>query len=131
MAGITTIQDKLGELEAGASLADILGGDDLAETWVDDLNQLAIATGMTVDEMNGLLSEIGLTANVETTDVKQTNSIPTTIERARQVGFYDYTVTRPGSNGEDDITTTYQRPLIETWTEEGSPVKVEQTIQVP
>jgi hypothetical protein len=38
--------------------------------WASSLNEMAMATGMSVDEMNSLLSSMGVDAKVETTYVK-------------------------------------------------------------
>jgi hypothetical protein len=32
----------------------------MGETWIDSLNEMAYATGMSVDEMNSLLNELGV-----------------------------------------------------------------------
>lgn len=129
LEGLETIQSKLGELEAGASLADILGGEEMANEWVDNLNQLAIATGMTVEDMNALLSEVGMTAEVTETDIEQTDSMPTTVEKFRQNGNYTVTNHIVNTDGtEEDRTASY--PIIEKWTEEGSPVEVTKHVKV-
>lgn len=65
----------MGELADGQEVGDILG-----ENWVEALNQMAIATGMSVDEMNGLLNKMGVQAEVTTTSVPQTMDVPTYTE---------------------------------------------------
>jgi hypothetical protein len=34
--------------------------DGTGKSWIDSLNQMAYATGMSVDEMNSLLNELGV-----------------------------------------------------------------------
>lgn len=45
--------------------------------WVAALNRMALTTGMSVDDMNGLLGSLGVQAKVETTYVKQPMEVPT------------------------------------------------------
>jgi len=60
-----TIQNSMADLAAGASLQDVLGGPGGVEAFVEQLNAYAAATGMTADEMQNMLSSIGVTANVQ------------------------------------------------------------------
>ena len=48
--------------------------------WVAALNRMALTTGMSVQEMNGLLGSLGVQAKVETTYVEQPMEVPTYIE---------------------------------------------------
>lgn len=75
MQGLENLKSKMGELADGQEVGDILG-----ENWVEALNQMAIATGMSVDEMNGLLNKMGVQAEVTTTSVPQTMEVPTYTE---------------------------------------------------
>lgn len=79
--GITSLQEAIrnGSLEAGQDVADIL--DSTGESWVGSLNQMAIATGMSVEEMNSLLNQLGVQAEVTTTDVPQKMKVPMYEER--------------------------------------------------
>ena len=74
--GITSLQEAIrnGSLEAGQNVADIL--DSTGQSWVDSLNQMALATGMSVDEMNSLLNQLGVQAEVTTTNVPQKMNVP-------------------------------------------------------
>ena len=74
--GITSLQEAIrnGSLEAGENVAGIL--DSTGQSWVESLNQMAIATGMSVDEMNSLLNQLGVQAEVTTTNVPQTMNVP-------------------------------------------------------
>lgn len=72
--GIDTIQNHLNDLLSGKKdLSDIIDTD----SFVSSLNQLALTTGMTVDEMNDTLSSIGVQAKVETVSVPKTIKVPT------------------------------------------------------
>lgn len=72
LEGLNTLSDsiKANAVEVGDSLSDIFGNDELASDWVNKLNDLALATGMTVDEMNSLLGSVGMKANVKITEKK-------------------------------------------------------------
>lgn len=69
LAGIEDI--KNGITTAGA----VMDGE-----WVAALNRMALTTGMSVQEMNGLLGSLGVQAKVETTYVEQPMEVPTYIE---------------------------------------------------
>ena len=56
----------------------VLGaGGEMDAEWVAALNRMALATGMSVDDMNSLLGSLGVQAKVETTYVKQPMEVPT------------------------------------------------------
>lgn len=74
--------------------------DNYGKDWVSALNEMAYATGMTVDEMNATLNEMGVDVEVVSKPVKQETSVPeyTTIEEpipADQV---------PGQNKDKTLT---------------------------
>lgn len=71
LTGIDQLKGKLGELEVGQDVASILGDD-----WVTALNEMALATGMSVDQMNGLLGQLGVQTKVETKTVDQEMEVP-------------------------------------------------------
>lgn len=52
--------------------------------WINALNEMAKATGMSVEEMNAMLNELGVDVNVTSTPIKQKTKVPeyTTIEEA-------------------------------------------------
>lgn len=66
MQGITDIQNRT-----------ITAGEAMDANWVAALNRMALTTGMSVDEMNGLLGSLGVQAQVTTTYVKQPMEVPT------------------------------------------------------
>lgn len=72
MSGITELQNSLNSLSVGDDIYEKLGGDD----WVSALNEMAAATGMSVDEMNSLLNSMGVDAEVVTDYAKQTTKVP-------------------------------------------------------
>ena len=76
MSGITELQNSLDGLTLGDNVYEKLGGDN----WVAALNEMAIATGMSVDQMNSLLNSMGVQAEVEVKSVKQKMTVPTYTE---------------------------------------------------
>ena len=70
--GITELQNSLDELKVGDNIYEKLGGDD----WVNALNKMAEATGMSVEEMNSLLNSMGVDAEVVTDYATQTTMVP-------------------------------------------------------
>lgn len=99
--------------------------DGMGDGWINGLNQMAMATGMSVNDMNSLLSQLGVTADVKTTNVKQEVETPTYDESWEQVGEKTFTYT--DSNG-DPVTTT--RPVIRRYSVPGPMVKSEGYVQV-
>ena len=76
LAGIDAI--KNGVIGAGGAMD--------AE-WVAALNRMALTTGMSVEEMNGLLGSLGVQAKVETTYVKQPMEVPTYTDHYEAVDY--------------------------------------------
>ena len=59
----------------------VIGADQaMSDDWVAALNRMALATGMSVEQMNGLLGSLGVQAKVETTYVPQRMQVPTYTE---------------------------------------------------
>lgn len=119
LEGLEALKGKIGELEDGADVGDLLG-----ENWVDSLNQMAIATGMSVEEMNGLLNEMGVQAEVTTTSVPQTMDVPTYDEVVEPTTV---TVTNTDSEGNKTQET---RHAWKHYTVPGEPKTVEGYVQV-
>lgn len=86
MAGITTLQESLNGLSPGQDVTEMLGGD-----WVNALNQMAIATGMSVEQMNAMLNQLGVQAEVTTTNVPQVMEVPayTEIKEPKAITRYE------------------------------------------
>ena len=72
MSGIDALQNSLDGVGMGDDVYEQLGGDD----WVTALNEMAMATGMTVDQMNELLNEMGVETDVTTTVKDVTTQVP-------------------------------------------------------
>lgn len=71
--GMTAILDNITALTNGTmTLSEALSTVDLDEdSWVESLNQMAIATGMSVEEMRATLNSLGVQANIRVDHVKQ------------------------------------------------------------
>ena len=121
LTGIDQLKGKLGELQVGQDVTSILGSN-----WVDALNQMALATGMSVDQMNGLLGQLGVQAKVETKSVKQEMEVPTyteVVEPGNEVEI----VTGTNPDGSPH-TETIQG--VKRYTVPGEPQKVMGYVQV-
>lgn len=71
-SGITELMDAVanGTLKVGDSMSFL--GDD----WISALNEMAIQTGMSVEEMNSLLNQMGVDADVQVTEVPTKTKVP-------------------------------------------------------
>ena len=121
-AGLTALQNQINTLglEPGTDVYSLLGGDD----WVNSLNDLAAATGMTKDQMNDLLNEVGVQAEVEMKTQKQEMEVPTYTEVMEP---NEVTVYGTDSAG-NEIQET--RHGWSKYTVPGEPKKVEGYVQV-
>ena len=72
LSGIDELQTSLDDLSIGDNVFDKLGGND----WVEALNQMALTTQMSVDEMNSLLNSMGVQAEVSTVGKTQKIEVP-------------------------------------------------------
>jgi hypothetical protein len=68
--GITTIEDKIKNMDIGDAFTDI------DADWIAALNEMALATSMSVEEMNALLGQMGLSADVTVTNVETKMQVP-------------------------------------------------------
>ena len=83
--GLTAIHDNLKALTDGTmTLDEALGGS--ADSWIKSLNDMALATGMSVEQMNATLNQLGVQAHVETVDVEQPMQVPTYTEMFDEEG---------------------------------------------
>lgn len=122
LEGITTIHDHLKELENGATLDEIMNGQ--AANWIQSLNDMAMATGMSVEQMNSMLNQLGVQAHVEVKDVPQTVMTPTYTEVTEEVS-------NPASVRLDPETgESIPIPSIKHYTIQGKSVPVEGYVQV-
>lgn len=122
LEGITTIHDHLKELENGATLDEIMNGQ--AANWIQSLNDMAMATGMSVEQMNATLNQLGVQAHVEVKDVPQTVMTPTYTEVTEEV-FNPASVRLDPETGE-----SIPIPSIKHYTIQGKSVPVEGYVQV-
>lgn len=135
--GLDILSEKINSnaIEVGTSLSEIFGDDELTTAWVNKLNKLALATNMSVDEMNSLLSSIGMKADITITEqkVKTRKPITTTVTRslgeqyisldgtdlhkvpAQQTETYSYV------SGYTDVWESVQVPQISTDGTTGTP----------
>lgn len=74
--GINTLIESItnGTLKAGEDISTLMG--DTTTSWVESLNQMAYATGMSVEEMNSLLNELGVQADVTVKDKEVETTVP-------------------------------------------------------
>ena len=81
LSGLDELQTKLKENQnlVGQGLDAILnGGTEGANAWIQSMNEMALATGMSVEEMNSMLNEMGLEADLTITEKNVTSSKPIT-----------------------------------------------------
>lgn len=123
-AGMQAIQDNIVALTNGSmTLSQALDGVDLnEEDWIQSLNEMAVATGMSVEEMRSMLNSMGVRANVEVDYVKQRTKVPTYTEVAvpgEEVTYYD-------SEGQPQTRRGWKH-----YTVPGDPIEVEGSVPVP
>lgn len=122
LEGITTIHDHLKELENGATLDEIMNGQ--AANWIQSLNDMAMATSMSVEQMNSMLNQLGVQAHVEVKDVPQRVMTPTYTEVTEEVS-------EPASVRLDPETgESIPIPSIRHYTIQGQSVPVDGYVQV-
>ena len=122
LEGITTIHDHLKELENGATLDEIMNGQ--AANWIQSLNDMAMATSMSVEQMNSMLNQLGVQAHVEVKDVPQRVMTPTYTEVTEEVST-------PASVRLDPETgESIPIPSIKHYTIQGESVPVDGYVQV-
>ena len=88
--GIQELSDGIenGTIKAGQNLTESIKG--MGSEWIYSLNEMAAATGMSVEEMNSLLNELGVETNV-TTKTKVVKTQVPIYETTQQVTDGDYT----------------------------------------
>lgn len=123
-AGMQAIQDNIVALTNGSmTLSQALDGVDLnEEDWIKSLNEMAVATGMSVEEMRSMLNSMGVRANVEVDYVEQRTKVPTyteVVEPGAEVTYYD-------SEGQPQTRRGWKH-----YTVPGDPIEVEGSVPVP
>ena len=108
----------------------VSAGEAMDGEWVAALNRMALATGMSVEEMNGLLGSLGVQAKVDTTYVKQPMELPTYTEKVTNLSYRKIPATRYNEKGEA-IGTYYQSvPEYTTASVPGPPLQTEGYVAV-
>ena len=103
--------------------------DGMGSGWINALNEMAMATGMSVDEMNSLLNQLGVQAKVDVADVTQKMKVPTYTEVSeplQPVTVYNTTTTEDGNV----ITMPSTRYGWRKYTVPGPSIEVDGTVQV-
>lgn len=123
-AGMQAIQDNIVALTNGSmTLSQALDGVDLnEEDWIKSLNEMAVATGMSVEEMRSMLNSMGVRANVEVDYVEQRTKVPTyteVVEPGEEVTYYD-------DEGQPQTRRGWKH-----YTVPGDPIEVEGSVPVP
>lgn len=119
LTGIDELKNKLQELSVGQDISNILG-----ENWIKALNEMALATNMSVDQMNSLLGQLGVQAKVETKPVKQKMSVPTYTDYYK---IENYNPPEYDDKGEMIKPASWSQ---ERYTVPGKPYEVEGYVQV-
>ena len=96
------------------------------EDWVTALNDMAMATGMSVDDMNSILGSMGVQAKVDTTYVKQPMELPTYTEKIQKISYTDVPVY--GEDGE--VVGNRRIPEYTTASVPGEPMQTEGYVAV-
>ena len=125
----STIQENMAALEGGASLQDILGGPGGVEAFVQQLNAYASATGMTAEQMQSMLSSIGVTANVQTDYQEQQVKVPTYDEYSEVEQAGAETLSGMTSDGQP-LNSTVPVWHKRTWTVMGPPIETTGYVEV-
>lgn len=123
-AGMQAIQDNIVALTNGSmTLSQALDGVDLnEEDWIKSLNEMAVATGMSVEEMRSMLNSMGVRANVEVDYVEQRTKVPTyteVVEPGEEVTYYD-------DEGQPQTRRGWKH-----YTVPGDPIEVKGSVPVP
>lgn len=124
LEGITALQEQItnGTIAAGENITSLMDG--TGASWVESLNQMAIATGMSVEQMNALLNELGVQAKVDVKEVPQKMSVPT---------YTEYSTAIQKNPPEYDKNGTLVTPSSwsrQTWTVPGPSKEVDGYVQV-
>lgn len=97
--GFDTIANNMERLQNGATLAEVFGGQEDLNNWITQLNAYAAATGMTAQQMQDMLSSVGVTANVQTDYQEQEVTVPTYREEITAVNYRTIKGTHTDENG--------------------------------
>lgn len=116
-----TVLSQMGDIEVGVTL-------DGQSEFVQALNTMIEASGMTATQVNTLLGGMGFETNFAEEDqqVKQTRKVTqtTTVETGKTSGSY----TRPDPLTGEDVTEYWEYPILQTSTEEVDADEVWETV---
>ena len=77
IAGIDEIQNAIDNIKPGTPLSDIFAdGDKGVQDWCSALNEMAMATNMSVEQMNSMLNSMGVQAEVSTATKNTRIAVP-------------------------------------------------------
>ena len=98
LEGITALQTAIqnGTVTAGQNITGLMNG--TGASWVESLNAMAMATGMSVEEMNAMLNQLGVQAKVDVVDVEQKMKVPTYTEVSEPVPVTVYETDGAGNS---------------------------------
>lgn len=128
LSGIEDLHQKLKSLNDGDDVGNILG-----QNWVDALNEMAMATGISVEQMQAYLNELNIDTKVTTIPVTQMTRVPqyttetTDVVTAKTDSGYEYissmsTTTR--QTGTKDLEETIDVAQIGVGDKAGEPPKI-------
>lgn len=101
--------------------------DGMGSGWVNSLNEMAMATGMSVEEMNAMLNQLGVQAKVEVKDVQQKMKVPTYIEVQEPIPVTSQSQYFDGTSTQ---TINESRTMWKKYTIPGPSMEVNGTVQV-
>lgn len=106
LEGINALNEAIvnGTIQAGQDITSLMDG--TGKSWAESLNEMAYITGMSVDEMNSLLNELGVQADV-TTKTKNTK-VDVPVYRTETTNFQEVTDEDGNRIGYSYDTTTRQ-----------------------
>lgn len=109
---------KNGTIKAGDDITSLMNG--TGQSWAEGLNEMARVTGMSVDQMNELLNQLGVETEVNVTDVKVKRKVPQYTEHTT------VKITDPG-DPEKGTPPSWDKT---TYTTQGESIPVEEYMQV-
>lgn len=114
LQGITDIKNGL-----------IAEGQSMGDDWVAALNRMAIITGMSVEQMNGLLGSLGVQAKVDTTYIRQPMEFPTYSEQIQDITYREVPRYEIDEDGEQKQVGVSKVPEYRKATIPGETITVE------
>lgn len=109
-----------GTIKAGQDITKLMDG--TGETWIKSLNQMAQATNMSVEQMNSMLNELGIDADVEYMDKTLETEVP-------EYTTYEKTISEKEQEDDVDAKDGF-KPIKSTFTKQSGTRKVHGSIQV-